>query len=343
MREKIHLGASLTILFFGVFVLLYFFFARVAMVVFPFALGWGIALLARRPALWLHKRTCLPLGVARLLLVLLLALVLGGALVAGVRGLFSELSSLLSQLGADEAALTDRIRAWLSGLPFFGELLANGVLEDGLFRLFSLLPEVLAWLGRLLPAFFFTLGVAVLAAIYFCLDLESVHEALLHLLPPSLHNWIHRAKESTVRAALAVLRAQGVLMLLCFVLLLVGFLFLGIQYPLLLSALFALLDVLPVIGIGLFLLPWGIGALLAGRRALGIGLLLLFGVISILRQFAESRLLGSEYGVHPLLTLFSLYAGAKLFGVLGMLLLPALVLLLYEVLLPAKQKKSKGK
>ena len=341
MREKIHLGASLTILAFGVASLFYFFFARVVMVVFPFAFGWGIALLARRPAFWLHKKTRLPLGVARLLLVLAFALGLVFLLVMGARVLFSELSALLAQLGKEDMSLIDRIQAWLSHLPLLGEVITGSAVEEGLSRVFSVLPQILGWLADVLPALFFTLGVGVLAAIYFCLDLERVHEAILCALPPRVHAWLQSAKESAVRAALSVLRAQGLLMLLCFVLLLLGFVLLDVKYPLVFSALFALLDILPVIGIGLFLIPWGIGALLTGRRVLGIGLLLLFALIGIVRQFAESRLLGAEYGVHPLLTLLSLYAGAKLFGVLGMLLLPALVLLLYEVLFSRRAREKK--
>ena len=112
------------------------------------------------------------------------------------------------------------------------------------------------------------------------------------------------------------------------------------RYPLLLATLFCLFDILPVLGVGMLLVPWGVFALLSGAKGLGVGLLVLFAAISIVRQFAEPRLLGASYGVHPLLTLLSLYAGARLFGFLGLLLFPALTLLLYETFFADEEKNK---
>ena len=114
----------------------------------------------------------------------------------------------------------------------------------------------------------------------------------------------------------------------------------NVNYPLLLSGLIALLDFLPVLGVGLFLVPWGVLSLLAGERALGVGLLILFALIAVTRQFLEPRILGRGYGLHPLVTLLSLYAGGRLFGVFGLLVLPMLTLLLFEILFSDQNKKS---
>ena len=118
------------------------------------------------------------------------------------------------------------------------------------------------------------------------------------------------------------------------------FLLLNVKYPLLLSGLFSLLDFLPVLGVGLFLVPWGVFSLLSGERVLGVGLLVLFAVITVVRQFLEPRVLCRGYGLHPLVTLLSLYAGGRLFGVLGLLLFPMLTLLLFEMLFSDENKKS---
>lgn len=49
------------------------------------------------------------------------------------------------------------------------------------------------------------------------------------------------------------------------------------------------------------------------------------------RSALEPRLLGRQIGLPPLLTLLSLYAGYRLFGLAGMILLPLAVLLAKQV------------
>lgn len=336
MGEKLRMGAYIVVLILGGGAIFYLFFKVFAAVLFPFVLGWGIAMLVRPGAAWLHKKIRLPLGVARLFLVILAAALLGTLLFFGIRGLITELSALIGRFGTDASTLTVRIREWLATIPIIGEKLASGsFLGESLSVLLSALPELVGTIADVLPSFFFALGVGALAAIYFCLDLDRIHAALARLLPGTAEKLLRFVGNSALRAAFSVLRAQGVLMLLAFALMLVGFVLLNVKFPLLLSGLFALLDFLPVIGVGAFLVPWGVWSLLSGERALGIGLLVLFGVISIVRQFAEPRLLSSGYGVHPLVTLLSLYAGARLFGFMGILIFPALTLLLYEMLFPS--------
>lgn len=344
MEERVKTWAAFTVVAFGGGVALYLLFRYLAGVLLPFLIGWGLAMLVRRPAARLHEKTRLPLGVARLFLVVVFALLLGTFLVFALRGVFREISLFLDRFAGDGALLSAHIRDFLSSIPLIGETLARGdAWERGLSMLLSVLPELAASLADVLPSFFFTLGVGVLAAIYFCLDLDRIHAALSRRLSGRFAGVLRFCKDSALRAALSVLRAQGLLALIAFFFLLVGFLLLGIKYPLLLSGLFALLDFLPVLGVGLFLVPWGVVSLLAGERWLGIGLLVLFGVIAVVRQALEPRLLGRGYGVHPLLTLLSLYAGARLFGFLGLLAFPALTLLLHELLFSEEGERDGAK
>ncbi len=341
MQEKVKVWAAYTVLLLGGGAVLYLFFRHFAAVLLPFVLGWGIALAVRCPADFLHRKTKVPRGVARLLLALLAAGVLGVLSYFGLRGVFHELSLLVEQLGSDGGALAERLREWLSAIPLIGEQLATGnFLQEGLTVLLSEAPALLSRLAGFLPSFFFSFGVAVIAAVYFCLDLDRIHAAISRRLPEAIRSPLRSVKDSALRAALAVFRAQGILMLIAFAFMLVGFFLLKVKFPLLLSAIFALLDFLPVLGVGTFLIPWGIVSLLIGYRRLGIGLLILYAVITAVRQFIEPHLIGGRHGVHPLLTLLSLYAGGRLFGFFGLLLFPIITLLLYEVLFSEDKRES---
>lgn len=86
----------------------------------------------------------------------------------------------------------------------------------------------------------------------------------------------------------------------------------------------ALVDAVPVLGTGTVLLPWSLILFLQGDNARSIGLLGLYGVISLTRSVLEPKLVGRELGLDPLVTLFALYAGYKLWGIGGMILSPLL-------------------
>lgn len=124
------------------------------------------------------------------------------------------------------------------------------------------------------------------------------------------------------------LRAYFLLFLLTFAELLIGFMILGTGYAFLLAFMTALLDALPVLGVGTILLPYAIFSFMAGDRSLGFGLLILYGVITLVRQFVEPHLVGKSLGLHPILMLMAFYVGFRLFGVAGIFLGPAAALIL---------------
>ena len=76
------------------------------------------------------------------------------------------------------------------------------------------------------------------------------------------------------------------------------------------------------------LIPWAAYSLITGDVSLGIGLLVLYAVISIIRQIAEPKLVAGQLGLSPIVTIISLYLGLKIFGVLGMFVTPILVIMI---------------
>jgi predicted PurR-regulated permease PerM len=111
-----------------------------------------------------------------------------------------------------------------------------------------------------------------------------------------------------------------------------------VRYAFLLALVTAVLDALPVLGVGVVLVPYAAISLISGNTALGVGLLLLYGVITVVRQIAEPRLVGKSLGLHPILMLVSFYAGWKLFGVAGVFIGPLLVMIIKALWRPKEQQ-----
>ena len=76
------------------------------------------------------------------------------------------------------------------------------------------------------------------------------------------------------------------------------------------------------------LAPWAIFYFLIGNTALGVKLLILAGILLIIRRTVEPKVMGSHIGLSPLPTLIAMFVGLKLFGIIGLLLGPLLIILI---------------
>ena len=59
-----------------------------------------------------------------------------------------------------------------------------------------------------------------------------------------------------------------------------------------------------------------------------LGVIVIYITITVVRQYIEPKIVGDSLGVHPLITLMGLYFGLKLFGFLGMFIVPITVMTL---------------
>ena len=108
---------------------------------------------------------------------------------------------------------------------------------------------------------------------------------------------------------------------------------LNVKYAIIIAVGIAVLDLLPVFGTGAVLWPWTLIELMNGDYFSAIGLMLIWGIAQLVRQFIQPKFVGDTLGVHPVPTLFLLFAGYKIAGVFGMIVavpLGILVITLYK-------------
>ena len=76
------------------------------------------------------------------------------------------------------------------------------------------------------------------------------------------------------------------------------------------------------------MIPWALWSLFTGDVGLGIGLLVVYAIISVIRQVIEPKLVASQLGLPPFVTIMAMYIGSQLFGFIGLFLLPITIMLL---------------
>ena len=164
--------------------------------------------------------------------------------------------------------------------------------------------------------------VLVFSGIYFCADYPKIRAFVAGKLSGRLKKYsLHIRKEGIVAAA-GYAKSYFVIFLLTFAELLLGFVIIGQKYAPMLAFVIATVDILPVLGVGTALLPWTAGLLLAGNGTKALEIAVIYLVITVVRQIAEPRIVGSVTGLHPVLTLMCMYSGLRLAGAAGMIVFP---------------------
>ena len=115
------------------------------------------------------------------------------------------------------------------------------------------------------------------------------------------------------------------LFLLTFLILTAGFFFLRFESPVGTAFLIALADSLPLLGIGIFLLPMSVFFLYTGNQFVGFTLILLYFFTMTTRQMAESYMWASTFQVKPIHAFYITVCSFYLFGIPGILLTPFLL------------------
>ena len=209
-------------------------------------------------------------------------------------------------------------------------LFIEGVWKKLIDALSSAVPDFAANIVMALPSIILVAIVTVIACFYFAVDIEAVNSKIVSLLPGGLRLYLQKLKRKVGFGLKKYFKAYLILFVITFAELFVGFLILGVDYSFVLAVLIAFIDFLPVFGTPAVLLPWGITLLFMKEYFTGVGLMVLASIIMIVRQVIEPKILGKNLGVHPILTLLTLYVGYELFGLFGMIFLPILILILFS-------------
>lgn len=183
-------------------------------------------------------------------------------------------------------------------------------------------------LVSLVPSAAIFTTVLFLASYFFSTDTKRIKNALKTVLPEGFIASVKKAEDRISKAFGGYAKAQLILMSITFVILFIGFSFLNIPYSALLALVTALIDSLPILGTGIVLLPWSGFNLLIGNYKTSVWIIIIYLSAMLTRQIAEPKIVSSKIGLHPILTLISMYVFLKLFGIVGMILGPLAVLII---------------
>lgn len=341
--------------------LIYFFIKYLFGFTAPFLLSFFFAVCLQRPLRWLDKRTknkCHTLW-SILLILLIIAIIIGPVILIlslvgrEIAGFISYMANELNDLPNLLATLQNELLSLLKFLPdglyttvadtitdFFGKLIDNFDLSALNIDIKSITSGVTTGISGVysvvknIPSALIGIVIGIIAWIFFTKDYNYIVGFIKLQLPEGKKNILSEIKQIFSKTVLKMLRAYGLIMFITFCELFLGMTILNLigvmnnNYVVIIAILIAVFDILPVAGSGGILIPWALVCVISGNYSQAVGIAVIYVVISIIRQYIEPKIVGNSLGVHPIITLAGLYFGLKLFGFMGMFIVPLAVMTL---------------
>ena len=308
-----------------------------------------LALIAAAALNPLVKKLQKLLGWNRQVLTLLLLFLIFGLLGGGLALLVYAAAGQLVTLVQNWGGLLDSLQAVMDQLEaLFARLLTlvppqvNEIVENAGDSLFQWLSEAApAALGNLgleageramgLPAFLVALVIFIMATFLLTADYPYLRSRYVQHLDEGLLRFLGQLRTTALGAFGGYVKAEFLLSVGVFFILLAGFFLIRQPYGLLLSLGLAVMDFIPIIGAGTVMVPWAFVALFTGDFTAAVELMAIWGVIALFRRVMEPKFVGDQTGLSPILSLVSIYVGMKLAGVLGMVFGPVVLLVVLNL------------
>lgn len=180
-------------------------------------------------------------------------------------------------------------------------------------------------------AMFFAL-IFLLSVFFFIKDYNAVVNFFREAVPESWRPRIRYLKHTAWRGFVGYIKSQFILSAVTTVLVAVTFWILGVDYAVIWGIIVGIVDALPILGSGIVLIPYAIIHFMMTKELfLSICIVILQVVVFVVRQALSPRVMSSQLGLHPILTLISIYVGNKIMGVLGMIIFPIFAILLVSL------------
>jgi len=307
----------INVLFFSVIGVLFFLSYKYLLIyIMPFLVGIFLAVLVQKPAAKISKnnKKCIA-GV----LVVLLFIALIGVLFLLCLLLYKNSQNIVDLLKSTAAyfiditeRVIDKFSLSIDASTFVNQFFDNfGKTATGM----------IGGIAKTLPKVVFTLVITVVSTCYFAIDYDKLVKFAVGFFSPKTTRRIGATKRIVTKNLYKIIKGYVILTAITFGELLVGFFILGIKNPIVVAAIVAVIDLLPVLGTGVVLLPWAIVLFFNASYFTGIGLVMIYLIIVFLRNFLEAKIVGHQIGIPPILNLLIIFFGLKFFGFIGMIFL----------------------
>ncbi len=312
---------------------------------FPFVLALLLAWMLNPAVRFIQKRIGISRRVLSLLLILLLFALAGGLLFVATYNIVIEIRNLINNWQAiwggfllaleQIGGFTDRFFTYLPPeVGVWTENLMTKLVEWLQTVIPTLLSGVAAGAGSWamkVPSFAVGTIVFIMGSYFITADYPHIRYLVVERMSADTLGLLRFIKHTAAAALGGYVKAQFILSVGVFFILIIGFSIIGQSYAFLLALLLAVMDFIPIIGAGTVMVPWAVISLFTDDLRTAVELMVIWGVILLFRRIGEPKAVGNQTGLSPVLSLVSIYVGMQVAGVGGMIFGPVVFLVVINV------------
>ena len=319
---------------------------KLAVFYMPFLIAFVISLIVEPAIRYLMKKMNFTRRMSSIIIFLLVFSIIIGSVTWGIVSLISESTNLLQTLNLYIDRAYTQIQDAIGKINITKISISNNVfnlMQDAstelLFKISRWLTDFLTKLINIvtsIPTIAIYTVITILSLYFICTDRIYILDFMEYHMPSK---WVQKIaihiKEISKNLG-GYLKAEATLILVSFFISVIGlyilkFIGMNIVYPFLIALAIAFVDALPILGSGTVMVPWAIVSALNGDLKLGIAIIVLWIIMSVVRQVLEPKIVSGNIGIHPIFTLIAMYTGFKVIGVMGMLLGPIILIILKSI------------
>ena len=319
---------------------------KLAVFYIPFIIAFIISLIIEPAIKFLMKKTNITRKMSSIIIFLLAFSIIIGSVTWGIISLVSESTNLLQTLNIYIDKVYTQMQETISKMSItkisISKNISNLVQEASteiLFKISGWLTEFLTKLINVItsiPTIAIYTVITILSLYFICTDRIYILDLMEYHMPSK---WVQKLavhiKEISKNLG-GYLKAEVTLILVSFMISVIGlyilkFVGMNVKYPLLIALGIAFVDALPILGSGTVIVPWAIFSALDGDIKLAISIIILWIIMSVVRQFLEPKIVSGKIGIHPIFTIIAMYTGFRIIGILGMLFGPIVLIILKSI------------
>ena len=319
-------------------------------VVMPFFIAFVISAILQPVIDFLRKRVKLGQKGAASIVVVLFLCTIGVLLVCIIIKIVISLTDIIA---AAPAYYTNTIQPALRNLIDYAQNLLRNFDSDitldyneiipSLSDLIPSIKSIFSFTTNILtsvPGFFITVLITIISIFFISADYHMLCHWVIFQLPENVGHTVLEIKKYIKDILLKYVRSYALIMSITFLelsilLLIAGLIksdmFASVGSTLLTAFFIAMFDLLPIVGVGSVLMPWAIIRVLLGDLLTGAMLAVIFLIIVVVRNIIEPKIVGTQVGLHPIVTLMAMITGTALFGVVGLFVFPITLALLKDL------------
>lgn len=298
---------------------------------FPIIVGTFVTIIVQKPATIIYAKTKIKKGYCALALVIAIYFLL-----------VCLLSLILYKTGAYIYRFTLSDNQFISSLSLkFEEIVSNineitneqfsSVIKEAFNSIIGLISNFTKTVIKTAPMLLTSSLVTIIASCYIATDYDRFKTSIVSVMSDKYIYLCNEIRNLFKENILKLIIGYFKITFITFAELFIGLVFFKINNYFIISIVISLLDLLPILGTGTVLIPWGAYKILTGNYYLGAGLIILYVVIAIVRNIIEPKIIGKQIGIHPLIALILVFIGLKLFGFIGIIVLPFSAMIIYSL------------